>query len=70
MERYLCLALLLALILTMASCPAFAEKSGISKAYISILEFSSLYPNLERFRVSSDSPVFILFPYAVVRVTL
>ena len=29
MERYLCLALLLALILAMASCPAFAEKSGV-----------------------------------------
>ena len=37
---------------------------------VRLLEFSSLNPNLEQFRVSSDSPVFILFPYAVVRVTL
>lgn len=37
---------------------------------VRIVEFSSLNPNLERFRVSSGSPVFILFPYAVVRVTL
>lgn len=29
MERYLCLALLLALIITMASCPAFAETDGV-----------------------------------------